>query len=92
MARPTPRSILTVAGALSLAGAAVSGEIAVLHMRWMAQAYGAICGSEGLPHCAACPTAVGLLMAGLAFLAAAAKERPATIRSSVRSSVRSFGR
>lgn len=85
MIRPKPRSILMVAGALSLVGAAVSGEVAVLHMRWMAAAYGAICGDQGLPHCAACPTAVGLLMAGLAFLAAAMKEpRAATVRSSAR--------
>lgn len=76
---------LAIAGAASLIGAAVSGEIAVVHMRWMAQTYGAICGSEGLPHCAACPTAVGLLMSGLALLAAAAGERRRLIGSRVSS-------
>lgn len=80
MIRLKPRSVLMIAGALSLVGAAVSGEVAVLHLRWMA----AICGAEGLPHCAACPTAVGLLMAGLAFLAAAMGERVEGVRSRAR--------
>lgn len=81
MVRLTPRPVLTIAGALSLVGAAVSGEVAVQHMRWTAATYGAICGADGVPHCAACPTAVGLLMVGLAFLAAAAGERCAPLRS-----------
>ena len=80
MIRPTARSALTFASALSLLGSAVCGEIALLHMRWMAQTYGAICGAGDLPHCAACTASVSLLMAGLALLAAAARQGPVEAR------------
>ena len=75
------RTTLTLAGAAALFGAAVSGEIAWLHMRWMAQTYGTICGAEGVPHCAACPSAIGLLALGLSLLAVAAGASRAPARA-----------
>lgn len=80
MPRALVRSKLVLAGVATLGGAALSGEIAWLHMRWMAATYGAICGSQGLPHCAACPTAAGLLALSLALFAAAARPAPAAVR------------
>lgn len=84
MIRSTPPGALTLAGAASLAGAALSGEAAWLHMRWTAQAYGAICGQAGIVHCPACPAALALAAAGLAFLAAAARRRALAARSRAR--------
>lgn len=82
---PTP-SALVAAGLAGLSGAAVSAEIAWLHMRWTAGAYGVICGGGATAHCAACPTALGLLGLGLAALAAAAAaaRRPARARQATR--------
>ena len=78
MARFNPRSVLTLTGAASLFGAAVSAEIAWLHMHGLAATYGVICGSGATPHCAACPAAMGLLAMGLAALAGAAGTRRAS--------------
>lgn len=86
MTRPDAPLALTLLGAASLAGAAVCGDLAWLHMRWTAETYGAICGQGALAHCPACPAAVALLIAGLSFLAAAASARLRT------SKVRSAGR
>lgn len=85
MTRPPAHTLLTMAGALCLVGAAISAEIAWLHMRWLAATYGVICGqSPSLTHCAACPTAVALLAGGLGFLALALRARPAKVRSAAR--------
>lgn len=75
----TPRNLraaFVLAGVASLGAAAVSAEIAWLHMRWVAAAYGMICGAGAVGHCPACPAAVGLLAAGLALLAAAGRSGP----------------
>lgn len=81
--RPT-RQTLTLAGAASLGAAALSAEIAWLHMRWAAATYGVVCGQDGIGHCAACPTALGLAGLGLGLLAA--RLGPSRATASVRSS------
>jgi len=72
---PVPRKPahpLRLAGAAALAGAAIAGEIGWLHMRWVRATYGVLCGDAPFAHCAACPTALALLAAGLALLSLAA--------------------
>lgn len=68
------------AGIALLAGAALAGVAAGLHMRALMLAYGVICGSGGgaLAHCPACYASLSLLSAGLAALALSARlARPA---------------
>jgi hypothetical protein len=64
------RQLLTLGGVVATAAAAVSAEIAWLHMDWTLQTYGVLCGA-GVDHCPACPAAAlsaalgaGLLIAG----------------------------
>lgn len=66
---------LRSAGIVLLAGAALAGVAAWLHMRAVALAYGVICGGEAgaLAHCAACYAALGLLSAGIAALVLSAR-------------------
>ena len=57
--------LMTAAGAASLVGAALSGEMAWLATRDL----GVICGAAGQSHCPWLLAAAGLLTLGLALLA-----------------------
>jgi len=67
-----------VQSGIALIGAALlSADLAWLHMRSLAQTYGAICGSGpgAMAHCAACYASVAFLAAGAAALAWAGELR-----------------
>lgn len=67
----SPRTVsfrLVQAGLANLAGAALSAEAAIVHMRWMERTYGAVCGVAGHGHCLACATSLALTGLGLMFV------------------------
>ncbi|MFN3513842.1 MAG: hypothetical protein ACK41C_12395 [Phenylobacterium sp.] len=62
-----------------LVAAAISAEMAWLHMREI-QRLGVICGSALEPHCAWCPATVAFLLGGLALLAAPRLRQATAVR------------